>query len=290
MDNYQSVLQSTLVAHQNQVQKIDDAFEEGQMFREKVAIGTAPLAHVLLQTGIDKGIKFVSSQIAKRTGSKALTNMAADYEEGGVQRVVEGVLNRRIASSRVSPLETAAEGDSEFVEVGSPQQVMDQAFSEMAEQEDPYTTVRRTFDIDETGTENEIQDITEQIQQQNQIQETQIDNEIEPVSEEEEDEFFDTEDTTPLIEQTTAETTGVATGEGTGVATGEATGVAAGEATGITAGEATGEAVAVGLSLDPVTAVIGIGLGAGIILGTIFSSDDHPAQPKFINPSFQRGS
>ena len=282
MDNYQSVLQSTLVAHQNQVQKIDDAFEEGQMFREKVAIGTAPLAHVLLQTGIDKGIKFVSSQIAKRTGSKALTNMAADYEEGGVQRVVEGVLNRRIASSRVSPLETAAEGDSEFVEVGSPQQVMDQAFSEMAEQEDPYTTVRRTFDIDETGTENEIQDITEQIQQQNQIQETQIDNEIEPVSEEE-DEFFDTEDT-PLIEQTTAETTGVATGEGTGVATGEATGIAAGE------GLAEGEAVAVGLSLDPVTAVIGIGLGAGIILGTIFSSDDHPAQPKFINHSFQRGS
>jgi hypothetical protein len=282
MDNYQSVLQSTLVAHQNQVQKIDDAFEEGQMFREKVAIGTAPLAHVLLQTGIDKGIKFVSSQIAKRTGSKALTNMAADYEEGGVQRVVEGVLNRRIASSRVSPLETAAEGDSEFVEVGSPQEVMNQAFTEMAEEDDPYTTVRRTFDIDEAGNENQIQDVTEQIQQENRIQETQIDNEIEPVSEEE-DEFFDTEDT-PLIQETTAETTGVATGEGTGIATGEATGIAAGE------GLAEGEAVAVGLSLDPVTAVIGIGLGAGIILGTIFSSDDHPAQPKFINPSFQRGS
>jgi hypothetical protein len=287
MDNYQSVLQSTLVAHQNQVQKIDDAFEEGQMFREKVAIGTAPLAHVLLQTGIDKGIKFVSSQIAKRTGSKALTNMAADYEEGGVQRVVEGVLNRRIASSRVSPLETAAEGDSEFVEVGSPQEVMNQAFSEMAEENDPYTTVRRTFDIDEAGNENQIQDITEQIQQQNRIQETQIDNEIEPA--EEEEEFFDTEET-PLIEQTTEETTGIATGEGTGIATGEATGIATGEATGIATGEATGEALAVGLSLDPLTAVIGIGLGAGIILGTIFSSDDHPAQPKFINPSFQRGS
>jgi hypothetical protein len=281
MDNYQSVLQSTLVAHQNQVQKIDDAFEEGQMFREKVALSIAPLSHVALQTGIDKSIKFASSQIAKRTGSKAITNMAADYEEGGVQRVVEGVLNRRIASSRVSPLETAAEGD-EFVEVGTPQEVMNQAFSEMAEENDPYTTVRRTFDIDETGNENEIQDITEQIQQENRIQETQIDNEIEP-AEEEEDEFFDAEDT-PLIEETTEETTGIATGETTGIATGEATGIAAGE------GLAEGEAVAVGLSLDPVTAVIGIGLGAGLILGTIFSSDDHPAQPKFINPSFQRGS
>jgi len=287
MNNYQSVLQSTLVAHQNQVQKIDDSYEEAQMFREKVALAISPLSHVFLQTGIDKGIRFASSQIAKRTGSKAITNMAADYEEGGVQRVVEGVLNRRIASSRVSPLETAAEGD-EFVEVGSPQQVMDQAFSEMAEQEDPYTTVRRTFDIDETGNENQIQDITEQIQQESQIQETEIDREIEPA--EEEDEFFDTSETTPLIEETTAETTGVATGEGAGIATGEATGIAAGEATGITAGEATGEALAVGLSLDPLTAVIGIGVGAGIILGTIFGSDDHPAQPKFINPSFQRGS
>jgi hypothetical protein len=287
MNNYQSVLQSTLVAHQNQVQKIDDSYEEAQMFREKVALAISPLSHVFLQTGIDKGIRFASSQIAKRTGSKAITNMAADYEEGGVQRVVEGVLNRRIASSRVSPLETAAEGD-EFVEVGSPQQVMDQAFSEMAQEDDPYTTVRRTFDIDETGNENQIQDITEQIQQESQIQETEIDREIEPA--EEEDEFFDTSETTPLIEETTAETTGVATGEGAGIATGEATGIAAGEATGITAGEATGEALAVGLSLDPLTAVIGIGVGAGIILGTIFGSDDHPAQPKFINPSFQRGS
>jgi len=287
MNNYQSVLQSTLVANQNQVQKIDDSYEEAQMFREKVALAISPLSHVFLQTGIDKGIRFASSQIAKRTGSKAITNMAADYEEGGVQRVVEGVLNRRIASSRVSPLETAAEGD-EFVEVGSPQQVMDQAFSEMAQEDDPYTTVRRTFDIDETGNENQIQDITEQIQQESQIQETEIDREIEPA--EEEDEFFDTSETTPLIEETTAETTGVATGEGAGIATGEATGIAAGEATGITAGEATGEALAVGLSLDPLTAVIGIVLGAGIILGTIFSSDDHPAQPKFINPSFQRGS
>ena len=269
MDNYQSVLQSTLVAHQNEVQKIDDSFEEAQMFREKLAIGTAPLAHVFLQTGIDKGIKFASSQIAKRTGSRALTNMAADYEEGGVQRVVEGVLNRRIASSRVSPLETtAAEGD-EFVEVGSPQEVMDQAFSEMAQEDDPYTTVRRTFDIDETGNEN-------------QIQETQIDREIEPA--EEEDEFFDTTEETPLIQETTEETTGVAAGEGTGITAGEGAGVAAGE------GLAEGEAVAVGLSLDPLTAVIGIGVGAGIILGTIFSSDDHPAQPKFINASFQRGA
>ena len=275
------------MAHQNQVQKIDDSYEEAQMFREKVALAISPLSHVFLQTGIDKGIRFASSQIAKRTGSKAITNMAADYEEGGVQRVVEGVLNRRIASSRVSPLETAAEGD-EFVEVGSPQQVMDQAFSEMAQEDDPYTTVRRTFDIDETGNENQIQDITEQIQQESQIQETEIDREIEPA--EEEDEFFDTSETTPLIEETTAETTGVATGEGAGIATGEATGIAAGEATGITAGEATGEALAVGLSLDPLTAVIGIGVGAGIILGTIFGSDDHPAQPKFINPSFQRGS
>jgi len=282
MDNYQSVLQSTLVAHQNEVQKIDDSFEEAQMFREKLAIGTAPLAHVFLQTGIDKGIKFASSQIAKRTGSRALTNMAADYEEGGVQRVVEGVLNRRIASSRVSPLETtAAEGD-EFVEVGSPQEVMDQAFSEMAQEDDPYTTVRRTFDIDETGNENQIQDITEQIQQESQIQETQIDREIEPA--EEEDEFFDTTEETPLIQETTEETTGVAAGEGTGITAGEGAGVAAGE------GLAEGEAVAVGLSLDPLTAVIGIGVGAGIILGTIFSSDDHPAQPKFINASFQRGA
>ena len=281
--DYQAVLQSTLVAHQNQVQKIDDSYEEAQMFREKVALAISPLSHVFLQTGIDKGIRFASSQIAKRTGSKAITNMAADYEEGGVQRVVEGVLNRRIASSRVSPLETAAEGD-EFVEVGSPQQVMDQAFSEMAQEDDPYTTVRRTFDIDETGNENQIQDITEQIQQESQIQETQIDREIEPA--EEEDEFFDTSETTPLIEETTEETTGIATGEGTTIAAGEATGIAAGEGTGI----ATGEAVAAGLSLDPLTAIIGIGVGAGIILGTIFSSDDHPPQPKFINPSFQRGA
>lgn len=278
--SYQSILQSSLTAHQSAVDKINSAFEEGQAQKEQIGLSIIPIAHVFLQSGLDKGVNFVGKQLAKRTGSKVIQEASSDYSEGGGQRVIEGFLKRRMTRNRVVP--DYGEGENENL-------IQMDTFDESSF--DPT----RNYIPSQEALDDNVDDIEEMFynQRQSQIQETNLDeetqqaddgSEISPADDpdDEDDDFEsadekDDEDEEPDVEADEEPDVGTNVIKTAGADVDDALD--------------TTEAVAGGLDSDPVTAVAGLAIGVGAILASIFiGKNDHPSAPQVINPSFQQGA
>ena len=278
--SYQSILQSSLVAHQSAVDKINSVYEEGQAAKEQISLAILPVAHVFLQSGLDKSVNLIGKQLAKRTGSKVIQQASDDYAEGGGQRVIEGFLNRRLARNRVSPQAGDGEGETDNL------LTMDD-FGE-----DDFVNPMENFIPSQGAIEDNVDDIEEMFagMRQSMIQETNLDemqpqddgSEIQPAEEPEEEEDFDTADEG---EEEDTETPDTEAPDTTTAQTAETASADVDDALDTT------EAVSVGLDADPVTAVAGIAIGVGTILASIFlGKSDHPTAPQVINPSFQQGA
>jgi len=282
MNSYQNVLQSSLVAHQTAVAAVDASFEVGNAIKEKIALGVIPIAHVALQTGIDRGIQALSRQVAQRTGD-TVAEVTEDFNNGGVGQVGRGIL-RRGATRILNAFTQETNMDDPLVAETNIDEPIGAGFEDLDEENFIPSTQAAddgVGDIEEmfAGIRNQ------QTMEMAGLNDEEEEAEIQP-ADQEDDEYFDTNEDTPLLDED--EETPNQTVQPEQIAT-ENLGDEEGE--GLLVAGGTGEEVAeVGLLSDPLTAVVGVSLGIATILASVLIGNDHPSQPQIINPSFQQGA
>ena len=283
MNSYQNVLQSSLVAHQTAVNAVESSFEVGNAIKEKIALGVIPIAHVALQTGIDRGIQAVSRQVAQRTGD-TVAEVSEDFNNGGVAQVGRGIL-RRGATRIYNAFTQETNMDDPLVSETNIDEPIGQGFQDLDEEN--FIPSREAASDDVGDIEEMFANIRNQqtMEMAGLNEDEEAESEIQP-ADQDDDEYFDTNENTPLLDEDeetpnqTVEPEQLA-GENLGDEEGEGLLVAGG----------TGEEVAeVGLLSDPVTAVVGVSLGIATILASVLIGNSHPNQPAVINPSFQQGA
>ena len=281
MNSYQNVLQSSLVAHQTAVAAVESSFEVGNAIKEKIALGVIPIAHVALQTGIDRGIQAVSRQVAQRTGD-TVGEVTEDFNNGGIAQVGRGIL-RRGGTRILNAFTQETNMDDPLVSETNIDEPIGAGFEDLDEENFIPSTQAADDDV------GDIEEMFANIRNQQTMEMAGLNEdeeaEIQP-ADQEDDEYFDTSEDTPLLNENqetpnqTVEPEQLAT-ENLGDEEGEGLLVAGG----------TGEEVAeVGLLSDPVTAVVGVSLGIATILASVLIGNSHPNQPAVINPSFQQGA
>lgn len=281
MNSYQNVLQSSLVAHQTAVAAVESSFEVGNAIKEKIALGVIPIAHVALQTGIDRGIQAVSRQVAQRTGD-TVGEVSEDFNNGGIAQVGRGIL-RRGGTRILNAFTQETNMDDPLVSETNIDEPIGAGFEDLDEENFIPSTQAADDGV------GDIEEMFANIRNQQTMEMAGLNEdeeaEIQP-ADQEDDEYFDTNEDTPLLNENqetpnqTVEPEQLAT-ENLGDEEGEGLLVAGG----------TGEEVAeVGLLSDPVTAVVGVTLGIATILASVLIGNDHPSQPQVINPSYQQGA
>ena len=281
MNSYQNVLQSSLVAHQTAVAAVESSFEVGNAIKEKIALGVIPIAHVALQTGIDRGIQAVSRQVAQRTGD-TVGEVSEDFNNGGIAQVGRGIL-RRGGTRILNAFTQETNMDDPLVSETNIDEPIGAGFEDLDEENFIPSTQAADDGV------GDIEEMFANIRNQQTMEMAGLNEdeeaEIQP-ADQEDDEYFDTNEDTPLLNENqetpnqTVEPEQLAT-ENLGDEEGEGLLVAGG----------TGEEVAeVGLLSDPVTAVAGVTLGIATILASVLIGNDHPSQPQVINPSYQQGA
>ena len=281
MNSYQNVLQSSLVAHQTAVAAVESSFEVGNAIKEKIALGVIPIAHVALQTGIDRGIQAVSRQVAQRTGD-TVGEVTEDFNNGGIAQVGRGIL-RRGGTRILNAFTQETNMDDPLVSETNIDEPIGAGFEDLDEENFIPSTQAADDGV------GDIEEMFANIRNQQTMEMAGLNEdeeaEIQP-ADQEDDEYFDTNEDTPLLNENqetpnqTVEPEQLAT-ENLGDEEGEGLLVAGG----------TGEEVAeVGLLSDPVTAVVGVTLGIATILASVLIGNDHPSQPQVINPSYQQGA
>jgi len=253
---YANLLQERFQEHQSDVDKAQLDLQEkaGGIKERSVKAGEEVSSAVFMKEGISNTLKYGANKLEKM-GLKGLSKSVADYQEGGIQKVISGGVERGLRGVQQVTQEPTELQDMSGKPIPEEQQ------EEEEEEEEPQA-------------EEEVQ--------------TQTQEEEAP---EFEDNLIDEQTGGEDLAEGVAEDAGEEVAEDAATSAGEALGSAvAGDVTSAIVPTAL-ETAGVALDATGVGAVVGVALGIGGVLASIFapSDDNEEAIPPPPNVSYSIG-